>query len=377
MDQINQNAIKNARDAGIDITRIAAFISVVAVHFFLNSGFYDTPVVGERMFIMVVVRSFCMICVPLFMLITGYLYSERKIPITFSSMWKHLSKLQHVILIYVVSAFFKFLFRSLYLGQKVAFFKDYLLVMLGYSQYGWYVNMYIGMFILIPFLNLLWQTLDNKEGRRSLILILMSLTVAPSIFNIYDLSAVESFFRPWTATGYTQIVPDWWDSIYPITYYYLGAYLKSDVDMKKIRTGRLVGVLLLIVAIFGLYNYWRSYSVNFIKGPWCHPYGSLQNTTMSVLTFLVINSVHYPSWILQSKIVKKVAALTFGGYLLSWIPDKMLYPILKQIEPQMSLRFNYFPVMVVLVTFMALILSYSVDMIIKVFTNLCRRGGHC
>lgn len=64
------------RDLGLDITRIIAFASVPSVHFFLNSGFYDTPVLGEKMYIMVIFRTLFMICVPLFMLLSGYLMSE-------------------------------------------------------------------------------------------------------------------------------------------------------------------------------------------------------------------------------------------------------------------------------------------------------------
>ena len=42
------------RNIGLDITRIIAFASVPLVHFFLNSGFYDIPVAGMKMYIMVI-----------------------------------------------------------------------------------------------------------------------------------------------------------------------------------------------------------------------------------------------------------------------------------------------------------------------------------
>ena len=38
------------RDIGLDLTRIIAFMSVVAIHFFLNSGYYNEPVIGKRNF---------------------------------------------------------------------------------------------------------------------------------------------------------------------------------------------------------------------------------------------------------------------------------------------------------------------------------------
>lgn len=69
------------RDIGLDLTRIVAFISVVAIHFFLNSGYYNEPVVGKRMYIMTLGRTFFGICVPLFMLLSGYLMVNKSISI--------------------------------------------------------------------------------------------------------------------------------------------------------------------------------------------------------------------------------------------------------------------------------------------------------
>lgn len=67
------------RDIGLDITRIVAFISVVSVHFFLNSSFYDTPVLGKRMYAMTIMRTAFMVCVPLFMILSGYLLCGRSV----------------------------------------------------------------------------------------------------------------------------------------------------------------------------------------------------------------------------------------------------------------------------------------------------------
>jgi len=59
--------------------------------------------------------------------------------------------------------------------------------LLGYHQYSWYVNMYIGCFLLIPFLNLLWNSLSSQESRRILVIVLLVLTALPSVLNVYDL----------------------------------------------------------------------------------------------------------------------------------------------------------------------------------------------
>lgn len=55
--------MEGKREASLDVVRVFAVFSVIAVHYFLNSGFYDNPVIGERMYLMVTIRQFFMICV--------------------------------------------------------------------------------------------------------------------------------------------------------------------------------------------------------------------------------------------------------------------------------------------------------------------------
>lgn len=62
------------RSIGIDITRIIAFLCVPAVLFFLHSEFYNRKVNCPRMYVMVGMRTFFMVCVPLFLIITGIFY---------------------------------------------------------------------------------------------------------------------------------------------------------------------------------------------------------------------------------------------------------------------------------------------------------------
>lgn len=59
------------RDTGLDVTRILAFLSVISVHFFIGAEFYKNQVVGEKMYVMTMIRTLSMTCVPLFMLLTG------------------------------------------------------------------------------------------------------------------------------------------------------------------------------------------------------------------------------------------------------------------------------------------------------------------
>lgn len=46
--------MRKNRSVGLDVTRIYAFLSVVAVHSFLNTEFYSSTVIGKKMYVMVI-----------------------------------------------------------------------------------------------------------------------------------------------------------------------------------------------------------------------------------------------------------------------------------------------------------------------------------
>lgn len=281
------------RDVSLDITRIFAFVSVPAIHFFLNSGYYSVPVEGKRMYLMTYGRTFFMVCVPLFMILSGYLMITKDINLEKKSIFKFYSKLAKVLVTYLLTTLAIIIYRVYFLKEPLSV-QDGVFNILGYKQYAWYVNMYIGCYLLVPLLNALWKVTDTKHGHFCIVIILCALTVAPSIFNAYDFLTPNALIKPWLSVSYNQIVPNWWSSIYPITYYYIGAYLRTNIDVKKLKTWKILLLLICSVSIFGTYNIWRSYSIIFVWGPWCD-WGSLQNTVNATLVFLLINSISIPS----------------------------------------------------------------------------------
>lgn len=70
--------MKRDRNYGLDILRVIAIISVLSVHFFLNTKYYIVSKNGIGMKAQFVIRNIFMICVPLFILLTGYLNNNKK-----------------------------------------------------------------------------------------------------------------------------------------------------------------------------------------------------------------------------------------------------------------------------------------------------------
>lgn len=62
-----------SRVIGLDIIRCVAIIFVFCIHFILYSDFYSTDLNGLGMFLISCFRWLVFNCIPLFLLLTGYL----------------------------------------------------------------------------------------------------------------------------------------------------------------------------------------------------------------------------------------------------------------------------------------------------------------
>ena len=144
------------RNLNADLIRCVAVFSVISVHFLLNGGFYKQEVCGIPMLVMCMYRSFFMTCVPLFLILTGYLMGRKKLSKGYyKGLWKTIE-------IYLLASIACLLFKKFVQEEDITIYSG-LLSILAFkgANYAWYIEMYIGLFCLIPFLNLIWQGLED------------------------------------------------------------------------------------------------------------------------------------------------------------------------------------------------------------------------
>ena len=146
----------NTRNSAMDIIRIVAVFTVISIHFFLHNGFYSQTVKGTEMYIMVLMRTFFSVCVPLFIILTGYLMSSK----TLSK--KYYSGIVNTLIVFVLATIVCMVFISIKYGDQFTF-KDFILNTLNFkgANYSWYIEMYFGLFLIIPFLNLAYNNLKD------------------------------------------------------------------------------------------------------------------------------------------------------------------------------------------------------------------------
>lgn len=344
------------RSPAADIIRILAFILVVSVHFFLNNGFYSQTVTGKRMFIMMLMRSFFIICVPLFITLSGYLLRRKKLE---KSYYKRISK---IIITYILASLLCVFYSVVFLKQDFTI-KSIILNVLNFSAapYSWYIEMYLGLFLLIPFLNIVYNALPSQKWKIWLIITFIILTSLPSVVNIYNSNSLDWWVLPSSSSTMDKLIPAWWQGMYPITYYYIGCYL-SEYGL-KIRKSLNLLLIILSTIFSGTFCFWRSYKTTFIWGDWCG-YQSLFNVVLTLLVFTLIINTNFdkvPSGL--AKFIQKISGLCLGGYLVSWIFDNELYPRLLEKVPEVTDRLEYYIIIVPMVVILSLFASYLLSKI--------------
>lgn len=343
----------NKRNINVDVVRCVAVFSVLSVHFFLNTGFYNELIIGKRMYGMVMLRTLFMICVPLFLLITGYLMCNKRLN---KGYFKGISK---TLLVYSIVSIMLVFFLKYCKGNDISIKRSLLTLFGEYIGYSWYVEMYIGLFLMIPFLNILYQGIESRKRKQFFIGVLLICSTLPSMVNIFEWFQKGFWIKPSDYQNYMQLIPDWWSGIWPLTYYFIGAYIR-EFDI-KISVRKNLFMIMMAVWGFGTFNYYRSYGGVFSAGAYTD-WGGFENLIDSVLIFLLILHINLEklNGILR-KVILKISDLSFGTYLVSCIVDNVLYPQFNAIIKEVPLKLEWYFVVVPISFIISLLLSQIVN----------------
>ncbi len=354
------------RNPAMDVIRCFALFTVVSVHFFLNSGFYNTVVDCPRMYIMVAMRTFFMICVPLFLVLSGYLLKSKKPTL------KYYSKLFYTIGIYVLASIACAVYKYIQspetfsvMGQIWGLFN------FSTANYSWYVEMYIGLFLLIPFLNVAYNNLESQKQKLLLIGTMLILTAIPHFINSFQLLNLEWWITPSSNNNFDFIFPDYWLSIYPITYYFIGCYLREyPIKITPIKNALLILGAFSVIGIYTIYRFrgdmpqWASWS----------SHGSIVTVIQTVLVFNFFLTLKYEKvGTGTQKFIGYVSKLTLGAYLCSWIFDDVFYRILNENVLDMHKRLDYFIIIVPAVYICSTALSALLNLAYDLIAKICNR----
>lgn len=286
------------RQPGLDLVRCVGLLFVVSVHQFLYNGFYYQPQTGVLMWAANSCRWLVYCCNGIFMMLTGYLKCEKK----FSK--DYYKSLIPILIGYFFCCVIIFPLQYLLLVEKPPL-SEWFDKLVGFGNYAWYVEMYIGLLLISPGINLMLENIKSKKG-------------------LYLAAGVLFFLTAMCSITSWNIVPDYWQSLYPITYYVLGAVIRKLQLRLKLWQG--LGLAIIVSMWMGLLTLLttdKGFSSGYTQG-----YGGFWVTIITVLVFLSL--YHVPLGKKTGKVLAWLSGGCFEGYMLSLIPDLWAYKLVKQ-----------------------------------------------
>ena len=286
------------REPGIDLLRCVALLFVVSIHSFLYNGFYSEPQTGALIWPATSLRWLVFSCNGVFMTLTGYLKTEKP----FSR--KYYRSLVPILFSYTLICLLTFPIRHLLLGEEKSLL-DWLGVWIGFGNYAWYLEMYVGLLLISPALNFTMDALQTGRKQAAMVAVALVLTALPSMTPV-------------------NLAPDYWTALYPITYYLIGAWIKRN--QPKLHPAIGLGVALLTAAGLGLVSLLstdKGFSDGFTQG-----YGGFW--IVMITTGLFPGLYRLPVSEKLAKILAWAAGGVLEGYLLSRLLDVWLYDCFPQ-----------------------------------------------
>ncbi|MCC8097685.1 MAG: acyltransferase family protein [Eubacterium sp.] len=293
-----REALKTGREFGMDIARIIAILFVPFIHFFGDTEYYSAPIEGTAMLHATALRWLVLTAVPLFMIITGYFKLNKDVS------FDHYKAIFPVLMTHIVCCVVR-LFVDYHI-HETELTREYVLDKLVFFNYGWYVRLYIGLLLIIPFLNKAYHGLETRAKKETLILTLIFLTAMGPLF--YD------------------VIPATWLILYVTGYYFIGAYIREY----KIRINPIINIALIAAVIFsaayGTYGHCGggAFDWDYLGYSGNSGYSSLPAFMASALIVILVCDLNCPvkpiAWA-----AKAVSVLSLEMYLFSQMFDMIYY----------------------------------------------------
>lgn len=319
--------MKKDRNINLDFLRAYALFLVVLAHNVFEME--DIITWGDKL--MLLFHMMGMSTIALWLILSGYLCNRRPLGA------KHYLSYTHIFVQYMLCSIICVVFNVVYLGAEAspgAALKS--ILDFSASKYAWYVVLYNGLFLLMPFLNIIYHGLKTQKQKQFLLLTMIVLTILPSFANLYF-----------------HIYEQWWYRLYPLTYYFVGAYLSEY--MPKVKPWKLgMALLAVILAFTAFIMYYCDFKTIGTDVLTYHDsFGIFIIVVLTFIWFCNLDLSRVPAVI--GKAATQISKVSFSAYLLSHIFDSILYQKIFYWLPYLRYRYKY-SIPVVIVSFVCSIL---------------------
>jgi len=288
------NKGKPQRQPGLDIIRVLALLFVISFHSFLYNGYYYTPQIGAQMWLAGSFRWMSVSCIGLFLMLSGYLKCEN------TDVKSGYKAALSALISYALAVAISIPIR--HHGFEQVYSKpDWMTKIFNYTavSYGWYVEMFIGLCLIIPFINIAIKNMSNKQ--------------------LYWFAAATLILTALPGATKWQIAADYWRITYPVTYYVLGAIVRRVQP----KVNPLLGIFeaLVMAALLGFVTV--NSTDDYLSSAKTWEFADIWIAFIVFWLFVSLYRLNVP------KVVAKVLAVAsygcYGGYLLSYLFDAWCY----------------------------------------------------
>lgn len=317
-------------------------------------NFYSYPdSTSPLYFVFIVLRTLFNEAVPLFLLLSGFLQANK----TFGK--KHYMGLIPLFITYALSVATAYVTHVLYYGDAIGFSKFiYSIFSFQINSYSWYFEMFIGLYLLMPFLNLMYKSIPDIKQKFVLVLILLLCTSVP-----VSIAAFPAF------GDRLLLVPSYWKIMYPISCYILGSFIR-EVSPK---INKLILFACLAVSVLGVsgMQFISSFGEERFNMYVFANEGDLATVVIATLIFLLLYDLDIKNRFI-SGFFKGVSLASFDIYMFSYTVDLLVY------ETALKLGFHelvFFPILSLVVLCLSFIISLVKRGAFNLFGKLYAKSG--
>lgn len=308
---------KKERLSNFELLRLFSMFLIVMWHTTLHSGVYGASH-GMLKFILDIVMCFCIVHVNSLVMLTGYFQCNKK-----NGNYKKIWKVIGTSWFYKVAILILVTTLGLFTVKSVRIFQE--LMPLDYNNY-WFINNYIVLFLISPYLNRIINYCTQGELKKFVIILLVTLSIIP------------------TLTNQAVMQNDGFGIIHFILIYFIGAYIRKypirlSYHFKNLTNKRYQSLLVVSFFVLGflnimLYNFgtvldkynipMMKYIGSIVGGNFLGYYAPIP-ILMTVVYFLFFETLT-----IKNKWINRAAATTFGIYLIhdSYYTRNCIYNIL-------------------------------------------------
>lgn len=295
---------KIERLVGPDLIRAFAIVCVVCGHFFsVNTPYNDTSHAGGLMLLQGCLKGvFCYLGVPLFLMLTGYFNCKKE----FS--FQYYKNIKRILVPYLIISVITW--GVLSTSHSVV---ELVLGTLGYKiiGYAWYVEMFIGLYLSVPFLNMIVEKVFTSNDKKM-------------IYGLYGILIFMTSLPPLVDRGEYRLIPNYWQMCFPVLLHFTGAYIRYFQPI----INRKVLAWSAIAGIYFLYPVADCLKQSMVGGGnFANPFGpyyALPGYIAMTMLFILLYKVDIRSAFFK-KIVTNVSLLSYEMFLFSYLCDKLIY----------------------------------------------------